>query len=636
MKRICTILTFVLLAFIGMSAQSLSRVTVDGKEYYVYEVRKGDTMFGISRQFGWNQQTLRRYNPGQFTTLRKGTPVYYPCDAEDNTSDATAPDSSETQHNQVRHTIQRGETLYSISRMYGLSVPELQRLNPGAGDNIKAGDVLVISGSGENNDGAVTYHTIQKGETLYGLAKAGKVSVAAILSANPGISESKFKAGETIRIPAEGTGVSVETRMVTENLMNGFKPYKVKKNETWESIAKDNGIPVETLLEANKGIELKKNVYIGIPVITQRTVEREFLAEDNRDIDEIYADVHDIQQGGENPEVRIAVVSVEPNTRRDREILRGVLMAVNKLKNSGTKINLKMLDGTMKSESLVTDLNVFDPTVILSTAESQTPIWISRYAADNKVPVINALDVRNEAYQTNPFIVQLITPSDYFNDEIAAWFYDRYKGYSLVFTGEDDVNDQLAESLKKVWNPDMVRTRAVEDLKTMPLNNNGKYLLYGYPTRRQDVVEFLDAVAVASEKSPLAHVSVVGRPNWIVYDEALGDKFHKSDVQIPARFYMNKKVRQNSDFALQYRQLFDGDVPNTFPVYSAIGFDAALYFIDNLGRNGGDMNSLSESRGTVQNDYSLERPSTWSGPVNREVYVIHFTPYDSIEKNVVK
>lgn len=634
MRKFGAILVLMLLSVYTLSAASLSKVTVAGKQYYVYEVKKGDTMFGLARQFGWDKQTLNMCNPTQMSTLQKGTLIYYPCDIQP--AEAHEVSETPTELKAVIHTVERGETLSSIARMYGTSVSELKLLNPGAGDMIQPGQELLVSKGRAAGDIANGFHTIVAGETLFGVAKANKVSIAAILEANPGISEHNFRSGEVIRIPAPGSGLTVEKKMVTENVMGGFKPYKVQKNDSWTSIAAANDISVETLMEANKGVELKKNHYIGIPVVVSQTVEREVVAEDPRDVQEIYADVHDIQDSMAYPTVRVAVVSVEPNTRRDREILRGILMSVNTLKNEGTRIYLKMIDGSNGRERNVSELESFNPDIVISTAESNMPAWLGQYAEGSKVPVVNTLDVRNEEYQANPYMVQLITPSEYFNDEIAAWFKDRYEGYSLVFTGEEDTGDQLAESLKNIWNPNLVRSRTVEDLKTKPLNNNGQYLLYSYPTGRQDVSEFLDAVMKATEKAQMAKVSVIGRPNWIVYDESLTSKFHKSNVQIPARFYMNKDARQNSEFSLTYRQLFGGEVPNTFPVYSGIGYDTALYFIRALAASGGDLNALGSSDGTVQSGYMLERPSSWTGPVNREVYVVRFTPYDTVEKIAVR
>lgn len=620
-------------------SSTLSKVTVMGKPYYKYQVKKGDTMYGVARQFGWDEKIIQQSNPGEMTTLQKGSMLYYPCDSEEtvqkedsNTNTSTAGKDG------VTHRIERGETLSSIARMYGMTAKELQMLNPGAGDYIKAGDTLVISnasasGTGGNSD--VSYHKIQTGETLYGIGKKYNVSVEALLKSNPGVSERNFRAGETIRIPASGTGIVMTMEIVREDVLKGFREHKVKKEETWNSIARKYGIPADVLREANSGVELKKNIYIGVPIIESEEVARQVVDEDKREIQEIYQDINGINDSTGYNGIRFAVVSGSQTSRRDREIMRGVLMAVDKLKNSGSKITLKMLEGN-NSESVLGELDTFNPTIVMSTAETDFPEWLAKYGNDSRVPVINTLDVKNVDFQSNPYMVQLITTPDYFNEEVANWIFQKYGSYSLVFTGEKDPNDALAESLQSIWDSSRVRSRSVEDLRSLPLNAKGKYLLYSFPTKKADVVEFLDAVNDAKTKTPEAEVTVIGRPNWIVYDEALSEKFHNADVQIPARFYMSKSERNNSEFSLHYRQLFNAAVPNTFPVYSGIGYDTALYFLQGLSDSKGDINAMGRPDGMVQSEFELERPSNWSGIMNRAVFMVRFTPYDSIEKTVVK
>lgn len=619
-------------------SSTLSKVTVMGQSYYKYQVKKGDTMYGVARQFGWEEKLIQQSNSGELTTLKKGSVLFYPCDTDGNTQKSTADNVTETGNNGVTHRIERGETLSSIARVYGMTTGELIKLNPGAGDYIKAGDILIISNPQQNatdKNNGVEYHRIQTGETLYGIGKKYNVSVEALLKSNPGVSERNFRAGETIRIPASGTGIVMTTEMVREDVLKGFRTHKVKKDETWNSIARRYGIPAEALMEANSGVELKKNVYIGVPIIASEEVSRQIVEEDKRDVQEIYADINGINDSTDYNEIRFAVVSDNPSSRRDREIMRGVLMAVDKLKNNGSKITLKMLESG-NSESAMGELDTFRPTVVMSTAETDFPEWLAGYANDRRVPVINTLDVKNVDFQSNPYMVQLITTPDYFNEEVANWIFQKYGAYSLVFTGEKDPNDALAESLQAIWNPSRVRSRSVEDLRSLPLNAKGKYLLYSYPTRKADVIEFLDAVNDAKIKTPESEVTVIGRPNWIVFDEVLAEKFHNADVEIPARFYMTKAQRNNSDFSMRYRQLYNSAVPNTFPVYSSIGYDTALYFLEGLAAGNGDINAMGQPSGTVQSEFYLERPSNWSGLLNRSVYMVRFTPYDSIEKTVVK
>lgn len=639
MKKLTILTAILMLVTASAMSSTLSKVTVMGKPYYKYQVKKGDTMYGVARQFGWDEKIIQQSNPGEMTTLQKGSMLYYPCDSEETVQKEDSNNNTSTAGKDgVTHRIERGETLSSIARMYGMTAKELQMLNPGAGDYIKAGDLLVISdpettSAGGNSD--VSYHKIQSGETLYGIGKKYNVSVEALLKSNPGVSERNFRAGETIRIPASGTGIVMTTETVREDVLKGFREHNVKKEETWNSIARKYGIPADVLREANSGVELRKNIYIGIPVIESEEVSRQVVDEDTREIQEIYQDINGINDSTGYNQIRFAVVSGSQTSRRDREIMRGVLMAVDKLKNSGSKITLKMLEGN-NSESVLGELDTFNPTIVMSTAETDFPEWLARYGNDTRVPVINTLDVKNVDFQSNPYMVQLITTPDYFNEEVANWIFQKYGSYSLVFTGEKDPNDALAESLQSIWDPSRVRSRSVEDLRSLPLNAKGKYLLYSYPTKKADVVEFLDAVNDAKTKTPEAEVTVIGRPNWIVYDEALAEKFHNADVQIPARFYMSKNERNNSEFSLRYRQLFNAAVPNTFPVYSGIGYDTALYFLQGLNAGKGDINAMGSPVGMVQSEFELERPSNWSGVLNRAVYMVRFTPYDSIEKTVVK
>ncbi|WP_062327721.1 M23 family metallopeptidase [Treponema endosymbiont of Eucomonympha sp.] len=119
----------------------------------------------------------------------------------------------------LEHTVQKGETLYSISRKYALSVDELCRLNSISRDAIlKTGQKLSVpskedvSGSAATPESArakVSYK-VQKGDTLYGVAKKYGLSVAELRQQN-GLDESNvLKAGQTLTVfpRSESTGAA--------------------------------------------------------------------------------------------------------------------------------------------------------------------------------------------------------------------------------------------------------------------------------------------------------------------------------------------------------------------------------------------------------------------------------------------
>ena len=72
------------------------------------------------------------------------------------------------------------------------------------------------------------------------------------------------------------------------------------------------------------------------------------------------------------------------------------------------------------------------------------------------------------------------------------------------------------------------------------------------------------------------------------------------------------------------------------PLYAAVGYDTALYFITSMAKTGGDLNEFTPSKDMVQNDIIMTRPRNWSGILNPAVYMLRFTPFDTVEKNIIQ
>ena len=90
------------------------------------------------------------------------------------------------------HTVEKGQSLYSISSMYGVSQADIVKLNPGSDEKIYIGRELRIPRT-EANTQKETCHTIQAGETLYGLGVKYNVPATEISKANPGLSAQNFR-----------------------------------------------------------------------------------------------------------------------------------------------------------------------------------------------------------------------------------------------------------------------------------------------------------------------------------------------------------------------------------------------------------------------------------------------------------
>ncbi|MBE0637622.1 MAG: LysM peptidoglycan-binding domain-containing protein [Bacteroidales bacterium] len=104
------------------------------------------------------------------------------------------------------HKVERGQTLYSIARAYEVKVADILQNNPGTDENIQPDDVIKIpfSSSQNENQGSkpigMNHRRVAKGETLFSLAKEYNVTVEEIIAVNDDLTEG-LKEGGFVKIP---------------------------------------------------------------------------------------------------------------------------------------------------------------------------------------------------------------------------------------------------------------------------------------------------------------------------------------------------------------------------------------------------------------------------------------------------
>ena len=122
----------------AMAQSNLPTVDLLGKKYYVYTVKKGDSMFSIARANSWDYDKLMEMNPKAISPLEKGLKVYYPVN-ENKSNAAKSVKANVEESAPLTHKIKKGETVYAISRMYGIPVDKIFKLNPGSENGIREG-----------------------------------------------------------------------------------------------------------------------------------------------------------------------------------------------------------------------------------------------------------------------------------------------------------------------------------------------------------------------------------------------------------------------------------------------------------------------------------------------------------------
>lgn len=147
---------------------------------------------------------------------------------------------------QTVHEVKKGETLYSISKKYNVSIDSISKVNKIEGNGIKTGQKLIIPAEGykekqENSakktDGEkkLQEHIVEKGETWYGIAKASGISLDELYSLNKTDGSTGLKTGQKIYIPKK-----------TENAVTDVK------KEIAATEKKENVPAVEIPVDAHK------------------------------------------------------------------------------------------------------------------------------------------------------------------------------------------------------------------------------------------------------------------------------------------------------------------------------------------------------------------------------------------------
>lgn len=141
MRKIVCFCVFLLVSCMGnvLDAQLLNYPvqTIDGVQYYIYTVEKSEGLFRISKKFDVSQNDIKEANPEIKGGLKLGQVLRIPVKKE-----KTSPLLNDS--NIIVHVIAPKETLYGLSRQYGVSMDELVRYNPELTKNMPIGGKLLI------------------------------------------------------------------------------------------------------------------------------------------------------------------------------------------------------------------------------------------------------------------------------------------------------------------------------------------------------------------------------------------------------------------------------------------------------------------------------------------------------------
>ena len=643
-----TITLFLLLclqATLCSAELNLPTKKIKGEEYYYYTVKSGETIYGISRKLQISEEEILKYNPTASEGLRSKQQLFFPVRdfaaavEADAASEADVPSSST-----VIHTVEKGESLSGIAKMYGVDKDEILAVNPEAGAGLKVGQKLTINVSRQAAGDAI-FVTVAQGETLYSLASKYNTTVEIIMGENPGVSPSNFQEGSVVKITPNSARPVERERVITE-----FYPYEVKKGDTFKSIARKCGITESELRAANPDVSKpKKGKILYIPVlksITETVVpntEADTAATTQAEqAIQIYEDTHDTKE-----EECINVALMLPFMLREEaparqamlytEFYKGFLMAVDDVRGGTDKhINVYAYDtegSTSRVKSILRRDELKKMDLVFAPDDTTHLGEIARFGRDNGVNVVNAFVIKNELYLDNPRFFQVNIPQSYMIQKVLEWIDSSFAGYEIVFLkcaegGEKEIIPQLKAHIQggRDWREIAADSPLSGDSLSAVLQEGGKYLFIPNVATKRALNRILPALSRVKETRDDIDMALFGYPEWTTYMADFGPQFHKIDTYLYSRFYVDETSKQARTVLSTYNGWYGEDMIYAAPRFGLLGYDTGLFFMQAYVDGNTDFTQRGKNSEGLQNAFMFERLSNWSGLVNKAMFFVHLQP----------
>lgn len=568
--------------------------------------------------------------------------------------------TNELNDNIFYHTIERGQTVYSIATMYGVTVDDIYRLNPESRESIKAGATLKIpqrdagSASLENTEDNYLYHTIQPKETLYSLSIRYAVPGQHILEANPGLSVSTFTIGKTIRIPATPIESlpTKEVKTVTKEV-----EYTIAKKETMYRICRKFNISSAELIKRNPELKsgVKAGMVIKIPVETKDVVTETAPVMHERDVNALLSAPKEIKRVNM---IKVALLlpfmtnekTPSSTTSRFIEYYEGMLLAVDSLRNSGCSIELSVFDtgnGTKKLNEILKDNKLKESNLIIGAVQNDQIKPVAEFAEKNSIKYVIPFTSKNDDVLSNANIFQVNTPHSYLYAKASQAGCDLFATDNIILLkvpGTEEKSEFIKAFKAEMKQRNIPWSELTYSAESFPLDmevllsKDKRSVIVPTSGTLEALNKFKSPLRMLSETKPEYNITMFGYPEWQTYTRECLDDFFAMNTYIYSNFYADNLSPEVSDFYTKYKTWYSKNLINTFPKYGILGFDTGMFFFDAIRKYGSNFeNNLSNIRyKSIQTGFDFERVNNWGGFINTNIFIVHYQSDYNVTRSEVR
>ena len=506
-----------------------------------------------------------------------------------------------------RHTVQQGETMFSISRAYNVSQQDILLHNPDAVEVLSIGQELKIPVP-------IVYeiHTVNRGETVFSISRLYNANINEILEVNPEIEQNEFRLsiGQQIKIPTIPLILPVTTTEVQQT----------------EFVDPTNEFRIAFLLP----LFLDDTFPESAPDPSmERDSEGRYRSRDGR-------------------------FWIHQRSANALEFYQGALLALDTLREQGLNAQITVFDTMNDAERMAQILRspeMSNTDLIIGPFTTGLVNQVADFARENEVHYVSPIAINVESMRNNPYLIQVNSGEINTVNPIVDFIATKENIHVTLIGNRAEADQTLFNAyrnrLRTVFDDNVL---TVLQMRPDSLVQANRYLRGGLlniviiPAASEAFVNRITGQLRAASSN--FQINLYGLEGWTKFVNLDLEYLYTLEFRYATAFFIDYDNPEVRNFLNKFRNMyhteptmligFDRISPLSYQ-FAFLGYDITYFFVSALkkyGRNFG--NNLSDFRlNLIQSDFRFERIDPDSGFRNTNFKIYRYTRDYSIVRETV-
>lgn len=396
---------FSLVIVIFFTLFSVAQDDMIPEKFIIHKVQKGENLYMLSKKYEISIDQIQNYNPqlikrGLKKRMQLRIPVY-----------SLVKEKNKVFDNTIKYLVKPKDTKWRIAYTFGISVDELEKLNPLIKNELRYDQEIILPNQNEKQknkiDSDFSYYKIKPKEGYYRIKVKTGINKTIIDSLNPSILEGGLRAGMILKLP-----MLISQQL---NLDDGLLTEKINLED---SILKKNQIKIVYFLPFKSS-----SIEFDSLNKTERYLKRRTLTS-------------------------IAL-----------DFYSGSILAMEKAKDLGINIDVKVFDTQNKINEIqnqINNLNNDDIDVIIGPMLPKNFNYLTSIEKFENVPKVNPLS--SNPVKMRKGVYQSITPKSFIQDKMKNYLKKSINENDNIIIVSDSINKKTEKDLLSLF-PNSIKLR---------------------------------------------------------------------------------------------------------------------------------------------------------------------------------